>query len=37
MVRDGRIVAILNWDYAFTIYGLDDIDWETLGSRIPDL
>ncbi|KJK77319.1 hypothetical protein H634G_07058 [Metarhizium anisopliae BRIP 53293] len=25
------------WAYAFTISGLDSIDWETLGSRIPDL
>lgn len=47
MVRDGRIVAILDWEfagwlpeyweYAFALRGLDNIDWETLGQHLPDL
>ncbi|OAA68588.1 Protein kinase-like domain protein [Niveomyces insectorum RCEF 264] len=47
MVRDGRIVALLDWefagwypaywDYVFALRGLDNIDWETLGCHIPSL
>jgi tRNA A-37 threonylcarbamoyl transferase component Bud32 len=47
MVRDGRIVAILDWEYAgwypaywdyvFTMRGLDNVDWETLGRYAPSL
>lgn len=47
LVRDGRIVAILDWEYAgwyteyweyvFTLRGLDNIDWETLGCHVPSL
>ena len=47
MVRDGRIVALLDWenagwypeywDYVFTIRGMDHIDWETLGQHAPSL
>lgn len=47
MIRDGRIVAILDWeaagwypeywDYVNTMSGLDRIDWESLGSRLPSL
>ncbi|KAK7703393.1 hypothetical protein SLS64_009062 [Diaporthe eres] len=45
MIRDGRIVAIMDWefagwypeywDYVFTMRGLDKIDWETLGKHLP--
>jgi thiamine kinase-like enzyme len=41
LVRDGRIVALLHWEhagwypeyweYVFTLRGMDNIDWETLG------
>lgn len=47
MVRDGRIVAILDWEfsgwypeyweYVFALRGLDNIDWESLGCHLPDL
>lgn len=47
LVRDGRIVAIVDWEYAgwypeywgymFALRGMDNIDWETLGSHIPSL
>lgn len=47
MVRDGRIVAILDWEFAgwypeyweyvFALRGLDNIDWETLGRHLPSL
>lgn len=47
LVRDGRIVAMLDWEYAgwfpaywefvFTLRGLDNIDWETLGYHLPSL
>jgi hypothetical protein len=47
MVRDGRIVAILDWgftgwlpeywEYVFALRGLDNIDWETLGQNLPSL
>ncbi|RSL76308.1 hypothetical protein CEP51_010080 [Fusarium floridanum] len=47
LVRDGRIVALLDWEYAgwypeyweyvFTLRGMDNIDWETLGCHIPSL
>ncbi|CAK7208439.1 hypothetical protein SCUCBS95973_000103 [Sporothrix curviconia] len=47
IVRDGRIVVLLDWayagwypaywDYVFTLRGLDNIDWETLGSHVPSL
>ncbi|KAF4978002.1 hypothetical protein FZEAL_5547 [Fusarium zealandicum] len=45
IVRDGHIVARLDWewagwypeywDYVFAMRGLDNVDWETLGSHIP--
>ncbi|ENH72131.1 hypothetical protein FOC1_g10006503 [Fusarium oxysporum f. sp. cubense race 1] len=47
MIRDGRIVAILGWewagwypvywDYVFALRGLDNVDWKTLGSHVPTL
>ncbi|KAK4154542.1 kinase-like domain-containing protein [Chaetomidium leptoderma] len=47
LVRDGRLVAILDWefagwypaywDYVFTLRGMDNIDWVTLGSQLPTL
>lgn len=47
MVRDGRIVAILDWEsaawlpeyweYVFALRGLDNVDWETLGQHLPSL
>ncbi|KAI1124012.1 kinase-like domain-containing protein [Nemania abortiva] len=47
IVRDGKIVALLDWEYAgwypeywdyvFTLRGLDNIDWETLGRSVPSL
>ena len=47
LVRDGRIVALLDWkfagwypvywEYVFTICGLDNIAWKTLGSQVPSL
>lgn len=47
LVRDGRIAAILDWefagwypaywDYVFALRGMDRIDWETLGSHAPSL
>ncbi|KAL7759201.1 hypothetical protein ACKLNR_011628 [Fusarium oxysporum f. sp. zingiberi] len=47
MIRDGRIVAILDWewagwypvywDYVFALRGLDNVDWRTLGSHVPTL
>ncbi|KAK4152943.1 kinase-like domain-containing protein [Chaetomidium leptoderma] len=47
LVRNGRIVAILDWEYAgwypeywdyvFALCGMDNIDWETLGSHVPSL
>ncbi|KAG9502065.1 hypothetical protein J7337_007779 [Fusarium musae] len=47
MIRDGRIVAILDWewagwypvywDYVFALRGLDNVDWKTLGSHVPSL
>ncbi|KAK7431651.1 hypothetical protein QQZ08_001870 [Neonectria magnoliae] len=47
MVRDGRIVALLDWewagwypeywDYVFALRGMDKVDWETLGSHVPSL
>lgn len=46
-MRDGRIVALLDWEYAgwypeyweyvFTLNGMDNIDWETLGRYVPSL
>lgn len=46
-VRDGRIVALLDrelagwyldyWDYVFAMCGLDNVDWATLGNRMPSL
>lgn len=45
LVRDGRIVALLDWEYAgwypdyweyvFALRGLDNIDWEALGQHLP--
>jgi aminoglycoside phosphotransferase (APT) family kinase protein len=47
LVRDGRIVAILDWEYAgwypeywdyvWALRGMGNIDWETLGRHLPDL
>ncbi|KAI1735730.1 kinase-like domain-containing protein [Xylaria scruposa] len=47
IVRDGKIVALLDWEfsgwypeyweYVFALRGLDNIDWETLGLKIPSL
>lgn len=47
MVRDGHIVALLDWEFAgwypayweyvFTLRGMDNIDWETLGSHVPSV
>ncbi|KAJ4306559.1 hypothetical protein N0V88_001363 [Collariella sp. IMI 366227] len=47
LVRDGRIAAIIDWEYAgwfpkyweyvFTLRGLDNLDWVTLGSEVPSL
>lgn len=47
MIRDGRIVAILDWEFAgwypdyweyvFALRGLDKVDWETLGQHLPSL
>ena len=45
LVREGRIVAILDWEFAgwypeyweyvFALRGLDNLDWETLGQHLP--
>jgi hypothetical protein len=45
LVRDGRIVAVLDWEFAgwypdyweyvFALRGLDNLDWETLGRHLP--
>jgi Ser/Thr protein kinase RdoA (MazF antagonist) len=47
LVRDGHVVAILDWefagwypaywDYVLAMRGLDNVDWETLGSHVPSL
>lgn len=47
MIRDGRIVAIIDWEsagwypefweYVFAMRGMDDQDWETIGQRMPSL
>ncbi|KAI0868059.1 kinase-like domain-containing protein [Hypoxylon argillaceum] len=47
LVRDGNIVALLDWEFAgwfpeyweyvFALRGLDNIDWETLGIDLPSL
>ncbi|KAB5554752.1 kinase-like domain-containing protein [Coniochaeta sp. 2T2.1] len=47
LIHDGRIVALLDWefagwypeywDYVFALRGMDNIDWETLGGHIPSL
>lgn len=47
MVRDGHIVAILDWEYSgwcpayweyvFAITGMDNVDWATLETDIPSL
>lgn len=47
IVRDGHIVALLDWEFAgwcpeyweyvFALRGLDNIDWETLRSHLPTL
>ncbi|KAG8163974.1 hypothetical protein KVR01_005892 [Diaporthe batatas] len=47
MVRDGRIVAVIDWElagwypeyweYVFAMRGLDNVDWETIGQHIPSL
>ncbi|KAJ4138413.1 hypothetical protein NW768_002240 [Fusarium equiseti] len=46
-IRDGRIVALLDWewagwypdywDYVFAMRGLDNVDWATLGNHVPTL
>jgi RIO-like serine/threonine protein kinase len=45
LVRDGCIVAILDWewvgfypvywDYVFAMRGLDNVDCDTLGNHVP--
>ncbi|KAF1730833.1 hypothetical protein CRV24_008903 [Beauveria bassiana] len=47
MVRNGHIVALLDWEFAgwypeyweyvFSLRGLDNIEWETLGEHVPSL
>lgn len=47
IVRDGQIVALLDWEtagwypeyweYVFAMRGMDNIDWETLGAHVPSL
>ncbi|KAM0230514.1 hypothetical protein ACHAPO_009279 [Fusarium lateritium] len=47
LVRDGHIVALLDWEFAgwypeyweyvFALRGMDRLDWETLGSHVPSL
>lgn len=47
IVRDGSIVAIIDWEFAgwypsyweyvFAVRGLDNIDWDTLGSNLHAL
>ncbi|KAG8674265.1 hypothetical protein FPOAC2_00271 [Fusarium poae] len=47
LVRDGHIVALLDWEFAgwypeyweyvFALRGMDKLDWETLGSHAPSL
>lgn len=47
LVRGGRIVALLDWefagwypeywDYVFTLRGMDNIDWDTLGRHLKSL
>jgi len=47
LVRDGRIVALLDWEFAgwcpdyweyvFALRSLDNIDWETIGRHVPSL
>lgn len=47
IISEGRIVALLDWEYAgwypeyweyvFTLRGMDNIDWETLGQQLPSL
>lgn len=47
LISEGRIVALLDWEYAgwypeyweyvFALRGMDNIDWETLGQHLPSL
>lgn len=47
MIRDGRIVAIIDWEsagwypeyweYVFAMRGMDHQDWETIGLQMPSL
>lgn len=47
IIRDGRIVAIIDWElagwypeyweYVFAMRGLDNVDWETIGQHVPSL
>lgn len=47
IVRDGRIVALLDWefegwypeywDYVFALRGMDNLGWETPGCSLPSL
>ncbi len=47
MVRDGHVVAILDWEYAgwlpevweyvFALRGMDLVDWNSLGSQVTGL
>jgi len=47
IVREGQIAALLDWEFAgwypvyweyvFSMRGLDNIDWESLGGRVPSL
>lgn len=47
LVSGGKVVALLDWEFAgwypayweyvFTLRGLDNVDWETLGRYVPGL
>lgn len=47
IIRDGRVVALLDWEFAgfypeyweyvLTLRGLDNIDWSTIGQHVPRL
>lgn len=47
IIRDGRVVALLDWEFAGfypeyweyvrTLRGLDNIDWSTIGQHVPGL
>ncbi|CEJ92147.1 Putative Serine/threonine protein kinase [[Torrubiella] hemipterigena] len=47
LIREGRIAAIIDWEFAgwypayweyvFALRGLDNVDWNTLGTQVPSL